>query len=54
MNAETFSELVARVLSDVRKISEAVEADYDLLGSLTLEDYQVITGMVKELVWVKG
>lgn len=54
MSYEEFSALVQRVIEDVGKIGDALSSSPDLLGCLSLEDFQVISGFVKERAWVKG
>ena len=54
MNPQEFTSSFAHIVSQLIALSDAVAADCSLLGSMSIEDYQLFQGMVKELAWNRG
>ena len=54
MDPQEFANRVVLVFANLTDLSKAVNDDPSLLGSLSIEDYQLFQNLVKELVWYKG
>ena len=54
MDHQAFASKFVCVCSNLREMIEAVQSDPSLLGALSLEDYTLFAGFVKEFEWMKG
>ena len=51
MDAETFIRSYNSVVDGLVALTQAVDKDAALLGSLTLDDFNLFSNLVKELRW---
>lgn len=54
MTPSDLSDLVDRVFSSLKSITHGLEENPDLIGSLSLEDYHLITTLIKDYLWERG
>ena len=53
MDEKEFMNIVHRVITDVGKIAAFAESNLDSFGMLSMEEYQIILGFVKEYSWYR-